>query len=144
MGGNDSLIGGWGRDTLYGGSGNDRIDGGGGQDRLIGGTGSDIFVFSATSDSSAFSAFSLPDVITDFEPGIDRIDLSAIDAASGGGNEAFLWGGNNVNAVANSVTWFDDGANTIIRIDTTGDTVAEMQITLSATGIVLLATHFIL
>ncbi len=49
-----------------------------------------------------------------------------------------------MNSVANSVTWFDDGANTIIRIDTTGDTVAEMQITLSGTGLVLLATHFIL
>ncbi len=159
MGGNDTLIGGWGRDTLYGGSGNDNIDGGGGQDRLIGGTGSDTFVFSATSDSSAFSlpsepfvfnassyssAFSLPDVITDFEPGTDKIDLSAIDAASGGVDDAFLWGGNNVNTVANSVTWFDDGANTIIRIDNTGDTAAEMQIILSGTGIGLVATHFFL
>ncbi len=143
MGGNDTLIGGWGRDTLYGGSGNDIIDGGSGQDWLIGGTGSDTFVFNATSDSSAFS-FSLPDVITDFEPGIDKIDLSAIDAASGGGNDAFTWRGNNVNTVANSVTWFEDGANTIIRIDNTGDTVAEMQIILSSTGLGLLATHFIL
>ncbi len=144
MGGNDILIGGWGRDTLYGGSGNDIIDAGGGQDRLIGGTGSDTFVFNAPSDSSASLAFPLPDVITDFEPGTDKINLSAIDAASGGGNDAFLWGGSNVNTVANSVTWFDDGVNTTIRIDNTGDTVAEMQITLSGTGIGLDVTHFIL
>ncbi len=141
MDGNDILIGGWGRDTLYGGSGNDIIDGGSGQDRLIGGTGSDTFVFSAPSDSSAFS---LPDVITDFEPGTDKIDLSAIDAASGGVDDTFLWGGNNVHTVANSVTWYESGVNTIIRIDNTGDTAAEMQITLSGTGLGLLATDFIL
>ncbi len=40
--------------------------------------------------------------------------------------------------------WFDDGANTTIRIDNTGDTVAEMQIILSSTGLGLLAAHFIL
>jgi len=144
MDGNDTLIGGWGRDTLLGGLGDDIMDGGGGQDRLIGGAGNDIFVFSATSDSSAFSAFSLPDVITDFEPGFDQIDLSAIDAVLGGVNDAFLWGGNTVATVAHSVTWFDDGPNTIIRIDNTGDAVADMQIVLTGTGLGLLATDFIL
>ena len=144
MGGNDSLIGGWGRDTLYGGSGDDIINGGGGQDRLIGGAGSDTFVFSATSDSSAFSAFSLPDVITDFESLFDKIDLSAIDPGLGGGSNAFLWWGYSLTTVANSVTWFDDGANTIIRVDNTGDTVADMQIVLTGIGLGLDATHFML
>jgi Ca2+-binding RTX toxin-like protein len=84
--GNDALHGGDGADFLSGDDGDDRLDGGAGADRLIGGSGFDIltggggadtFVF-AFGESSATNG--RHDRITDFTSGIDRIDLSAIDA----------------------------------------------------------------
>ena len=62
-------------DTLSGGSGADIIVGGGGADILTGGAGADTFRYLATSDSTAAGQ----DVITDFQSGIDRIDLTAIN-----------------------------------------------------------------
>jgi Ca2+-binding RTX toxin-like protein len=65
--GHDMMDGGGGNDTLNGGAGDDVIHAGTGADRLTGGTGADTFVFVA--DEGA-------DRITDFELGVDRIDLS--------------------------------------------------------------------
>lgn len=64
----DLLSGGLGNDTLKGGAGEDILMDGGGADSLYGGTGADIFVMSADAQG---------DVIRDYQPGIDRIDLSA-------------------------------------------------------------------
>jgi len=75
--GNDSLTGGAGHDLLSGGAGDDSLTGGAGgdvlqdgscADQLWGGAGADLFVLAA--DGAV-------DVIRDFQPGIDRIDLSA-------------------------------------------------------------------
>lgn len=95
--GNDTIFGGLGQDRLYGDSGNDQLDGGegndqlfggAGQDVMIGGLGADTFVFKAVSESSKSS--STRDVIRDFQSGIDRLDLSAIDANPlASGNQAF-------------------------------------------------------
>lgn len=87
-GGDDVLLAGSGNDQVYGGDGNDRIDGGSGQDKLTGGLGADVFVFVSVADSAANKS----DKIMDFQTGIDRIDLSAIDAnAHEAGNQAFVW-----------------------------------------------------
>jgi len=67
-GGEDLLMGGAGADTLAGGAGADILADGAGSDRLTGGSGADIFVQSL--DGAA-------DTITDFEAGVDRLDLSA-------------------------------------------------------------------
>ncbi|MTJ05089.1 MAG: hypothetical protein FH759_10415 [Sediminimonas qiaohouensis] len=64
----DLLIGGTGDDDLRAGDGADMIGDGEGADTLYGGAGADIFVMSQ--DGRA-------DLIADFQPGIDRIDLSA-------------------------------------------------------------------
>ena len=61
-------------DRLSGGAGDDTIDGGAGRDTLTGGSGIDLFRFSATDDSTRTN----PDGITDFEHGVDRIDLSGL------------------------------------------------------------------
>jgi Ca2+-binding RTX toxin-like protein len=63
--GQDTLLGGAGNDLLAGGNGKDLLDGGTGSDTLTGGTGSDLFVFSGGQD-----------LVTDFDKGADRVDVS--------------------------------------------------------------------
>lgn len=60
-------------DTITGTAGDDRITGGEGADLITGGAGRDVFVYNSLRD-----AF---DAITDFTPGVDRVDLSAIAAS---------------------------------------------------------------
>ena len=85
--GNDLLSGGLGADTLTGGDGSDVLTGGAGADLLTGGAGGDTFVF--TQRDSLRTGF---DVITDFQSGVDHIDLSAIDAdLATTGNQAFTF-----------------------------------------------------
>jgi|GEM_PF-721161 len=89
-GGNDIVAGGDGNDLLLGEAGNDRIAGGRGRDTLYGGAGTDMFVFMATGDST----LAAKDVIRDLDQAAhDRIDLSAIDAIAGGGDDAFRFVG---------------------------------------------------
>ncbi|MDR5653758.1 calcium-binding protein [Ruixingdingia sedimenti] len=75
--GNDALFGGGGVDTLYGGAGNDRLLGGLGKDRLFGGEGVDQFVFLSAAEAGG-GADGGRDVIGDFEAGVDRINLRAM------------------------------------------------------------------
>lgn len=63
----DIMQGAAGEDRLEGGGGNDILEDGAGQDTLSGGAGRDIFVLRSDGDT---------DLITDFEPGRDRLDLS--------------------------------------------------------------------
>ena len=65
-GGNDFLFGQRGNDRLYGGDGEDVLDGGKGYDVLHGGEGVDIFVFRKNEGTTD---------ITDFELGLDVLDL---------------------------------------------------------------------
>ena len=75
-------------DSLLGGAGNDLLMGGSGRDWTSGGLGADTFRFAGADFAGATLA--LADVIADFnEAEGDRIDLSAIDALSGIGDEAF-------------------------------------------------------
>ncbi|MCU0838114.1 MAG: M10 family metallopeptidase C-terminal domain-containing protein [Rhodospirillales bacterium] len=74
LGGNDTIDGKAGNDSLNGGGGNDEITGGLGRDTLTGGTGADMFIY-ANADESPVDGM---DTITDFTPGLDVIDISAI------------------------------------------------------------------
>ncbi len=65
--GNDTLKGGAGRDKLKGNSGNDTLDGGKGLDKLTGGKGSDVFVFTANANR---------DTVTDFQDGLDSLQIA--------------------------------------------------------------------
>lgn len=65
--GKDVLEGGKGNDTLNGGDGKDKLKGGPGDDVLTGGAGQDKFIFKKTSEGN--------DTITDFEQGVDDVDL---------------------------------------------------------------------
>ena len=86
----DLLTGGEGDDTLIGGRGDDTLSGGEGDDVLEGGRGEDLFVFAA---GTGF------DVVTDFDPGDDLIQLNGfaiggfdalLDAAEDDGGDVVL------------------------------------------------------
>src|SRR5207237_7278551 len=101
------------------------------------------FLITETSDSSP----SAPDLITDFVHGVDIIDLSAIDAntsSNAGGNQAFSFGGQNSNVVANSVTWNASSGNTIVQADVDANTTAEFTVVLTGVSHNLTASDFIL
>ena len=72
--GNDRLRGGFGADTLIGGEGNDLLVGGAGKDTMTGGAGADMFRFEAMTDSDSNTR----DIITDFQVGMDSIDLTDV------------------------------------------------------------------
>ena len=91
---NDVLSGLGGKDALKGLGGADVLNGGAGVDTLTGGAGADRFVFASAAEIGNGTSPSGRDVITDFAPGQDRIDLSAIDANAGAnGNQAFAFAG---------------------------------------------------
>lgn len=76
--GDNILNGGSGDDTISGGAGNDRLIGGLGKDVLTGGSGKDLFIYNAAGESGV--AISTRDIISDFQRGSDKIDLSKLDA----------------------------------------------------------------
>ena len=75
--GDDILSGNSGEDFLNGGSGNDILDGGANADRLLGAGGDDTLTGGSGVDRFSFRANdgNGHDVITDFELGIDRLEL---------------------------------------------------------------------
>ncbi|HEX8654284.1 MAG TPA: M10 family metallopeptidase C-terminal domain-containing protein, partial [Allosphingosinicella sp.] len=89
-GGHFRLWGGAADDTLTGGGGNDLIFGGRGADQLRGNGGADTFRYHATNESPI--GLANVDTILDFVHGVDKIDLSVIDANTVlDGNQAFTF-----------------------------------------------------
>ena len=138
--GNDTLIAGsagstlsgsGGSDTLIGGAGSDRLIGGSGVDTLTGGGGSDTFVFAFGASSAAAGQH---DRVTDFASGIDRIDLSAIDAiASSGVLDVFHFiGAAAFSGVAGELSATFNGSLgvTMLAGDTNGDGIADFIVDL--------------
>ncbi|OZA40786.1 MAG: hypothetical protein B7X81_14840, partial [Hydrogenophilales bacterium 17-61-76] len=70
-----SLTGTQGRDVINGTPGDDIISGGIGADTLTSGAGNDVIVYASMRDAG--------DSVTDFAPGVDRLDLSALLASLG-------------------------------------------------------------
>ncbi len=90
---NDVLDGGAGNDTLIGGNGDDTLIGGAGNDILTGGAGADKFVFNASLNAS-----NNVDTLTDFQPGLDIIQLSSaifktIGTTTGSLTQSQFWAG---------------------------------------------------
>ena len=79
-GGDDEVRGKKGKDTLTGDDGNDDLRGNRGDDILFGGAGDDVLKGGRGDDIFAFAEIGGKDVIRDFAPGKDLIDLSGIDA----------------------------------------------------------------
>ncbi|WP_076071793.1 pre-peptidase C-terminal domain-containing protein [Sphingomonas montana] len=105
--GNDSLFGGQGADVLNGGDGNDILQGGVLSDRLTGGSGADTFRYVVAADSPSATA----DVITDFQTGVDKIDLTAVNTSA-----------------ADRINIFTFGSDTFVAVDLGGNGVVDLNI----------------
>ncbi len=124
----DVLHGTAGDDVLLGGAGKDRLFGEGGADLLKGGGNKDIFVFSALSDSTPTAH----DTIADFVRMHDKIDVSAIDAVSGGADDAFTWiGGTAFSGEAGQLHYSMKSGVLTIEGDVDGDGSADLAIGLN-------------
>lgn len=129
--GNDLLVGGHGDDQIFGGAGNDTLRGDGGRDTLSGGAGADLLSGGADADRFVFapgdSTPDDPDTITDFTPGEDLIDLSALGLAAVG---AVAFSG-----AAGELRWVpEQGDRTRVEADLDGDGVADFALVVVATG----------
>jgi serralysin len=121
-GADNILVGNNGNDTLRGRAGDDILFGGSGADRQTGGEGADRFYFSLTSDSLKTAR----DTITDFEHGLDLIDLGGIDASTRrSGDQAFSFIGDSKFTRSAGQLHFVNG---ILEGDVNGDGTADFQI----------------
>ena len=143
LGGGDVLRGFAGNDILDGGAGTDRLVGGLGKDVLTGGTEADVFDFDSAAETGRTAA--TRDIITDFESGIDKIDLATIDARTTvGGNQKFAFiGAGAFTGVAGQLHYTAIASGLLVEGDTNGDRKADFSIVLlDATS--LLSTDFAL
>ncbi|HEX8571752.1 MAG TPA: cadherin-like domain-containing protein [Allosphingosinicella sp.] len=126
------VFGGQGNDSLTGSQNGDILTGHRGADNLTGGGGADFFRYYTDEDSTATSM----DQIHDFLSGMDKIDLSRIDADEhAAGDQAFRvistgFTGNGASSAGelrvygSAGTWFIEG-------DTDGDGDADLMITVT-------------
>jgi serralysin len=122
-----TLLGGGGSDALIGGAGSDRLIGGFGIDNLTGGAGADTFVF-LPGDSSAASG--QHDRITDFTNGVDRIDLTGLDAITSTSTlDAFRFiGATSFGGSAGELNYVRSLGIVTLQGDTNGDGIADFAI----------------
>ena len=92
------------------------FSGGAGADRMTAGTGADTFVYGSVSDSTA----SAMDVISGFNAGLDKIDLSGLGFTLAVAGAIKSNGkGSSVDVLAgHSVGWQTSGNNTIVYVNT--------------------------
>lgn len=131
--GKDQISGGDGIDTIFGGTGADTIEGGAGADIMSGGQGADVFRWR----SDDVKTYSL-DVITDFQRGIDKLSLSAIDAKSAtAANDAFSFIGSSAfHKIAGELRYEVKNGDTLVYGDIDGNGIADFGIRLQGiTGV---------
>jgi hypothetical protein len=139
---NDALSGGNGNDGLSGGTGNDMLSGGNGLDVLNGGAGNDVLSGGNEADTFAFSDLGGSDRILEFLKGIDKVNLTAIDAVAGGADNAFSFIGSGAfSGAAGQLRAYSSGGSHFAAGDVNGDSVADFVI---QTNVLLASTDFIL
>ena len=143
--GGDTIRGGEGLDTIHGGAGgelirgdagDDRIFGGGqddsligglGVDRMTGGAGRDVFDFNAVTETGTTRA--TRDVVYDFTPGDDLLDVTSIDASAAlAGNQRFAFVGTGPFTAEGQIRLVQTGNGVIVQLNTTGSDTAEASV----------------
>ncbi|KNG92918.1 calcium-binding protein [Pseudaestuariivita atlantica] len=153
-GADNRLEGGGVSDRLYGRAGNDTLDGGAGADAIYGNLGADIMTGGPGAVRDRFIYFQANesgvgpgnrDIITDFTPGEDRIELSRIDAdISQGFKQRFDFIGDAAfSNTAGELRFEQQGGITVVQADRDGDGVADFEIELTGT-LTLTATDFLI
>jgi Ca2+-binding RTX toxin-like protein len=128
-GGTDTILAGDGNDTVLGGSGFDKIDGGRGADTLTGGGEADHFIYFSAGDSPVGNG--ARDTIKDFEKGLDKINVSLIDAnPEVSGNQAFSFIGSGSFNDEGQIRASAVNGGTLLQFNTSGNTVADFEILL--------------
>ena len=127
---NDRLRADGGANGLIGGAGDDFLLGGLGRDELTGGTGADRFRFSFTTESGVTAA--TRDVVHDFRHAEgDHLDFSQMDAStSRAGDQDPTFIGQKAFTAEGQVRYFFEGDHTVVEVNTTGNSGADMQIQL--------------
>ncbi len=127
----DTLLGGGGADRIKGNKGEDKITGGFGADLITGGKGADTFVFTDAGDSRRGAA--KRDIITDFQEGIDKLDLSAIDADSATtlNDPLRFLGHDDFTGAPGEIRYSHVNKVSMIKIDLDGDKSPDMKIELT-------------
>ena len=131
---NDTLTGDNNNNVINGGLGNDTLNGGGGDDILIGGLGNNTLTGGPGADTFQWLAGnSGHDVVTDFTPGTDKLDLSQL-----------LQGENGTAASLDDYLHFTvtgSGASLVTSIDVSAMAGATPNQTIDLAG-VNLASHY--
>ncbi len=126
----EGIIGSDKADTFKGDGQNNEFQSGLGKDVATGGAGRDLYAFRTVQESPPGSG---RDVIKDFVPGQDVIDVANIDADETiPGQQSFRWVGKATLTGAAQLGYYVAGGNTIVRASTTdADAAAEVEIQLS-------------
>jgi Ca2+-binding RTX toxin-like protein len=132
--GADRLYGDHGGDELWGRDGNDQLFGGAGRDTIVGGGGNDVISGGADGDMFCFLAIGQraeTDRITDFQRGLDLINLRWIDADSARpGDQAFHWTDRAVRNDPGCLWLVENARGTRVNFDVNGDGRADGVIVL--------------
>lgn len=116
-------------DTFKGDANDNEFQGGLGKDTFTGGAGRDTYDFNVVADSPVGAS---RDVIKDFAPGQDVIDVAGIDAdTTVPGNQSFRWVGKATLTGAAQLGYYLSGGNTIVRATNDADAATEVEIQLT-------------
>lgn len=116
----DVITAGDGNDVVSGGSGHDLLDGGLGRDVLNGGEGADVFRYGSIEDSFRTADGNFQDRIVGFDPGTDKIDVSALGFTE-------LWNGTSMTLEA---VLSEDGQRTYLKSYSADEEGRRFEITL--------------
>ena len=117
--GGDELRGGRGKDVLDGGRGADWLEGGTGGDKLSGGRGADTFVWTEVGDAG--TSRTQRDVVRDLDAGWDALDFAELD---------LLWQDGSFSGERAEIRAYDDGGDTVLKVDADGDARTDMKVIL--------------
>jgi Ca2+-binding RTX toxin-like protein len=127
----EGAIGSSAADTFRGDALPNSFRGAAGKDSFTGGGGRDLYDYNLVADSPVGTG---RDVVTDFAPWVDDLDLAGVDANStAAGDQAFRFVGTAALGTTPGAVgyFFTSGGDTVVRASTDTDSTAELEIQLT-------------